>query len=230
VIRASLISLIAVAAQASTTVSLTPTADAYLRSAAPTSNFGGAGALLVSGASTAKGAFATVMKFDVSTAAAAFDTEYGAGNWALTGLSLQLNVVTPNNSTFNANTAGNVSVQWISDDTWTESGVTWSSLPLPGTAESAGTFLHDGTVGTYTYGLSSGSSGWVNDVSAGSIASFYLTAIDPLMSITMNSRNQGLPSVRPTLSLTAVPEPTRATLLCSAVMSMFARRRRSHCH
>ena len=53
-------------------------------------NFGAAGTLVVAPAASVKGEFQSVLKFNLSNAVALFNTNYGAGNWIITGISLQL--------------------------------------------------------------------------------------------------------------------------------------------
>jgi hypothetical protein len=231
--------LIAWPVYASTTIVVRPSSttpnsgDAYLRAAAPTTNFGGAGALVVAGSSAAntKGEFASVLKFDLSVATSALDTAYGAGNWTVESILLELTVVVPNNVNFNANAAGTLSVDWLATDSWIESGassITWSGLPalLSGGSQSMGVLAFDGGLGTTQKALT-GNVGFMTDLTSGGIATIYLNAAsDPNLSLTMNSRNFGTPETRPALIITASPEPGRTMLLLLGTTLMSLRRRR----
>lgn len=223
--------------QAATTFTLRPDAtsansgDAYLRATAATTNFGGAGALVVSGSGAAntKGAYASVLKFDLSLATSAFDLTYGTGNWVLQSLQIELTSVVPNNTNFNTNAAGTVKVDWLTVDSWIESGagsITWSGLPAltSGGSESLGTLAYNGGLATTQYSLN-GSSGFISDLTSGGIATIYLNATsDPNVSLVMNSRNFGTPETRPALILTASPEPARSLLFLLGLSMILARR------
>ncbi len=233
-IRALLILALASGAQASTTITLRPSGtttnsgDAYLSSAAPTTNFGNAGALIASG-SAYTNQFASVLKFDLSTAATALDLAYGVGNWSLDSLNLELTAATPNNLAFNANVAGPIAVQWLAVDSWTEGGINWNgaSALLTG-AQSLGTFNYNGAnSGTTSYALGN-STGFNADLLAGSTASLYLSAGSPATSMVINSRNFTTLPNRPALIITAsaVPEPGRLVLMNLGAAASLLRRRR----
>src|ERR1700753_1269921 len=65
-------------------------ADAFLATGSPsnpagsdlrTLNFGGAGTLAISSASSTKGEFDSIIEFNLAAAYNQFNTTYGAGNW-----------------------------------------------------------------------------------------------------------------------------------------------------
>ena len=64
-------------------ITIAPTEDAFVRAAAPTLNYGGAGGLAVAGAEAVnasqqpQGRFDSVLKFDTAEAAAGFDLAFG---------------------------------------------------------------------------------------------------------------------------------------------------------
>ena len=201
--------------------------DAYLYSANANANFGNAGALSVAGSSAPNGALASVLKFDLSAAKAAFDLAFGVNAWTLASAAIQLTAVTPNNANFSPLNAGIVSVDWLVDDSWTETGITWNGLSalLGGGTESMGNFSFNGSLGTTEYGLTM-ASGFLIDLQAGGISSFHLGAGDSDVSLVTNSRNFGTPMNRPALILTAVPEPGRLmTLLAGCALMTFRRQR-----
>ena len=200
-------------------------------------NYGAAGGLGVS-AALANGTFSSIVRFDVSTAVAAFDTQFGAGNWTLSGVQLSLASTAPNNAMFNSpNTGGLFGVSWFSNDAWTEgtgtptapttTGVTWNDIAgLTASAESQGTFSYNPAAsGLVSYNLSA-SSGLSSDVMGGGLVSFYLTAADSSVSALFASRTNPTTGNRPTLTLTAlaVPEPGRAVLLLFGVTALISRR------
>jgi len=109
-------------------------------------NFGGAGTLAISPPSALKGEFQSVIRFNLSNTIALFNTNYGAGLWTITNISLRLTSnygiagVQPNNPIFNFISGGQFVIEWLADDDWVEGtgtpnlptmdGVTYSSLPV----------------------------------------------------------------------------------------------------
>ena len=146
------------------TSSSNPTQDALVTAANPTSNYGGAGALGAAAAAVLpQGEFDSLLQFNLAAAKASFDSAFGAGLWAIDGMTLQLTATAPNNSIFNGfgagpgatniNFAGQFAVKWMQNDSWTEGngtpasasttgGVTFSTLPIfvSGADESLGIF------------------------------------------------------------------------------------------
>src|SRR5262245_49886629 len=91
-------------------------ADAFVTTGATGSlrdnNYGGAGSLGLSAAGSLQGDFQSVLAFDLSGARHMFDSQFGAGLWAVASVSLQLASAGPNNPIFNPNSAGLFGVQW----------------------------------------------------------------------------------------------------------------------
>jgi hypothetical protein len=226
------------------TFSLNPVADAFVTTG-PTgnlsgSNYGGAGAIAVS-APLARGEFQSVMRFDLSTVRAAMDAQYGAGLWAFESINLTLAAASPNNAIFNLSRAGLFGIAWMQNDAWVEgsgnptapaaSGITYSSLTtLMGAGdESLGTFSFDGATSgsaNYTLGLTPGF--WA-DAEAGNLVTLRLFAADNAVSYLSNSRTG---SIRPMLTVVAVPEPGMLSLLAAGgaivVCGVGNRRRMDH--
>jgi len=116
-------------------------------------NFGGDGTLVVASAASEKGEFQSVLKFNLANLVSLFNTNYGAGSWIITGLSLTLtsnhatDAVQPNNGIFPKISGGQFVIEWLADDDWMEGtgtpnvpttdGVTYDSLPdlLSGASE-----------------------------------------------------------------------------------------------
>ncbi len=237
--------LLSILFTASSLRAATTLADAFVTTG-PTNNltannYGAGGALAVAGSGTANGAFASLLRFDVSTDKAGFDTTYGAGQWVVTGVNLKLTTSAPNNVLFNSpSVAGSLGINWISSDSWIEgtgnpntpslTGVNWNALAglMTGT-QSQGTFMiadvSDGALGTYNLAFTSG---LTSDIANGGSVSFALTAGDPNMAILFNSRSFGTASRRPELTITAaaIPEPSRVLFLLLGAVSLVLRRSR----
>jgi hypothetical protein len=218
---------------------LTPSADAFVSSANPSSNYGGAGSFGVSAPGLAQGEFQSVMKFDTSAAKASFDSTFGAGAWTVTGISLQLTATSPNNPIFNNSAAGQLSFSWMQNDSWTEgtgtpaaptsTGLTFNTLPsfLSASDQSLGTFSYSGATSgasSYAFSLTSGLS---SDITSGNLASIRLLAGDIAVSGLFNARSFGTASARPILTITATPEPQSLLLLAAGVWGLIPRSRRT---
>jgi len=151
--------------------SANPTADAFVTTG-PTgnlagNNYGGAGALALSAAGLPQGQLQSVLQFDLAGAISSFNSTYGAGQWSIQSVTLQLSASPANNAIFNPSSAGVVGISWMQNDSWTEgtgspaapgaSGITFLSLQntfLSGGDENLGTFSFSGaTSGAFTYSL-----------------------------------------------------------------------------
>lgn len=227
-----------------------PVADAFVISSIAASNFGGAGALSVSGlvATNAvgqqQGQLDTFMRFNLASAASLFDGNFGAGNWVVTNARL---VVTeqgaPNNAIFNRG-VGQFEIRWITNDVWaqgtgqpntpTTDGIVFNDKPstLSLLDVSLGFFTNAGVNGVRTFALQTPSS-FLNDIaSADHLVSLLLTApTNSPVGFTFNSVNFTTASARPFLALTAVaiPEPGVGCLIPLAAL-LFAMRRRTCSH
>ncbi len=201
------------------TVTLNPTADAFVSASNPGNNYGSAGALEISAAGLPQGQFQTVMQFNLASAFSTFNTDYGVGNWNLQSISLSFTATAPNNPIFNNNAAGQFGVSWMQNDSWTEgtgtpmtpttSGITYSTLSsfTGPNDENLGTFnFVGGTNGVGTYSLTL-TPNFSADAAAGNVVSFRLFAADSVVSYLYDSRNFGTVSARPVLTIIAVPEP-----------------------
>jgi len=249
-----MLSLLSVWASPSSALTLTnlPVADAFVRAAAPTSNYGGAGSLSVSGSAAANqlgqqnGLFDTLMRFSLGATMASFDTALGAGNWTLTGATLKLTEqAAPNNLIFNRGT-GSFEIRWINNDSWIEGtgnpntpttdGVVYDDLAslLNGLTDvSLGTFANAGLNAQQSFVLPLSHASFLNDLLNGNEVSLYLTAISPEIGFTFNSRSAGAVSSRPFLELTAVavPEPAAGGLTLLGIVLLAScrfRNRREH--
>lgn len=227
---------------------LNPTQDAFVSSANATSNYGGAGAVGAAAAALANGEFDSVLQFNLSAAKASFDSTFGAGQWTIDGMTLQLTAAAPNNSLFNGfgagpsgtniNFAGQFAMKWMQNDSWTEGngtpgaasttgGITFSTLPsfLSGADQALGNFAFSGaTSGNATITLALASS-LLADATAGNPVSMLMLPADNSIGMLVNSRTATAAN-RPVLTVSAVPEPGTTTLLAGAVLAGLLRRRR----
>lgn len=230
-------------AQSPVTVTLSPSADAFVRSADATHNYGGAGALSVSGSAAVNGSgvqnglYDSLMRFSLGSAVSSFDTAFGAGNWALSSVTLRLTeVAAPNNAIFNRG-IGSFGISWMANDSWVEGtgspttpttdGVTWNDMPslMPvGSTVSLGTFGNAGLNTQQGFALPLSDATFVSDLMSGGNASFHLTAANPSIGFTFESRSFGTVSARPILEITAVPEPGVTALLALGGVAVVAGR------
>ena len=211
---------------------INPTADTFVSATNPGNNYGAAGALGVSTSGSSKGEFDSFIRFNFASTETYFNNLYGAGNWTPQSITLQLAATPNNNAIFNANAAGNFSIQLNNSDAWVEGTGSPSAPDTTATDlnftnhtnyESAadpslGVFSFVGGnsgAGTYTLTLSPG---LLADVRAGSDASLYVSAADTAVSYLFNSTNFGTAASRPALVVNAVPEPSVwAALLAGAL-------------
>src|SRR5262245_27706428 len=104
-----------------TTVTFNPTQDAFVSSANSTNNYGKAGALLVNAVGLPKGEFDSLLEFNLASAKSTFDSTFGAGQWTIQSITLQLTSASPNNALFNSpNAAGQFTLTWMLNDSWVE--------------------------------------------------------------------------------------------------------------
>jgi hypothetical protein len=219
-----------------------PVADAFVSATGAANNYGGAGALEISGPEASKGEFQSVLRFDTATAKQGFDTTYGAGKWSVDSVTLKFAIANPGNPIFNSNTSPHaINVTWMENDSWVEgngnpngpstTGVNWNSLATIASANDylVGAATLTGSVaGSFeTYTLSVGGN-LLNDLLAGDSVSFRLSAADTGSSILYNSRSFGTPANQPvlTISATAVPEPGVAVAGGMLLISLGLRRLR----
>ena len=214
---------------------INPTADTFVSSANPGSNYGAAGSLEVSATSSANGEFDSFLRFNLGSTLTYFNGLYGAGNWTVQSITLTLTATKPNNAIFNASAAGTFAVQLNNSDAWVEgtgspmapdtnaadldynNHTTYESAadPILGIFTFAG-----GTSGTNTYSLTL-AGGLLADVQNGSDASLYVSAADSAVSYLFNSTNFGTASARPVLVVNAVPEPG-VTTVCGGALGLLA--------
>jgi hypothetical protein len=206
-------------------ISVVPDADSFVRSMAPTSNYGAAGALSVSGSVAVNGSgqqnglFDTLMRFPMSNVVASLDGAFGAGNWVVAKSRLIVNeMASPENAIFNRG-VGAYEVSWISSDGWVEGtgtpktpttdGVTWNDLPGIMNSNldvSLGTFTNAGADGqiAFTLGLADA---FVTEIRQGGEVGLHLAAASPGVGFTFNSRDFGNTNEKPLLEITGSIAP-----------------------
>jgi hypothetical protein len=232
----------------SVSVSLNPSADAFVTTG-PTgnlsgNNYGGAGALSVAAPGLGQGEFQSVLQFNLASAKSSFDSQFGAGQWSIQTVTLQLTAAPPNNSIFNASAGGQFSLSWMQNNGWTEgtgtpmtpttTGITFSTVSnfVSGADEALGTFSFNGaTNGNFTYTLSLTPS-FSADILSGGTLSLRMFAADNSVSYLSDSRSFGTTSARPLLTVTAVPEPGTVSLgiLCAFVLAYRRKSRAEQWH
>ncbi|HTX54559.1 MAG TPA: hypothetical protein VMD08_14210 [Candidatus Baltobacteraceae bacterium] len=210
------------------TVAVTPSADAFVRSLAPASNYGAAGSLSVSGSAAVNGSgqqnglFDSLMRFPMSDLVTSFEGSFGTNGWVVTGATLAVTEVgAPNNGIFNRG-VGAFEVRWIASDTWVEGrgkptgpttdGVAYQDLGgvlNPAADVSLGTFTNGGVDGVLSFPLPLAGA-MVSNIVAGGDLNLYLTAASASVGFTVNSRNFGTTSAWPALQVTAVAKPVAA--------------------
>jgi hypothetical protein len=227
----------AAGAQSTLSVTTTPDADTFVRSADAARNYGGAGALSVSGSAAVNGAgqqnglFDSLLRFSLNDAMSSFDTAFGAGHWTLAGATLRLTeVAAPNNSLFNRG-VGAFEIGWLANDSWVEGtgtpnapttdGVTYNDLSALTPVISLGTFFNAGQNTRQGFALPLTDTAFVHDLMSGGNASLYLTAASPSIGFTFNSRSYTTASGWPSLELTTVPEPGVTALLVLGGVTVF---------
>lgn len=236
---------------------VTSTADAFLSAGSAGNpicntncanlNFGGAGTLAISSASSAKGQTDSVVQWNTAGAATQFNTVYGAGNWQITSIALNLasnfgdQGEQPNNAIFNTINAGQFNVSWISNNSWVEgTGSGMGTAPgtppsvtfgnkattlLTGTSANLGTFTYtppgDNIYRSYSLALDPN---LVNDVMTGSLTSLYFTAADDQVGFLFNAKS--FAGNHPQFTITAVPVPAALWLFGSGLAGLIGIARR----
>lgn len=197
-------------------VQKTATADTFVRQNAPDDNFASNGALSVTGSAARNmsgdlvGLADTFLQFNLASEVASLDAEFGPQNWAIRDISLQVTEqTTPGNPRFGRG-RGRFEIRWIAADEWSQTQLTWNTkgnhlnndtdIPI-------GTFanLYHGDqyfpIQRFTLSLPEA---LVNDIRAGDDVSFYLTALDPSIGFTFNSRDITGARPQPYLEVVAI--------------------------
>ncbi len=207
------------------TVSVLPDADAFVRSVAPSANYGGAGAIAISGSTAVNGAnetngvFDSLIRFSMSNVVAALDATLNSHDWLVLRARLHLTEVgSPPSPMFNRGKGG-FEVRLITGREWIEGtgipvqpttdGVVWNdllSLLNPGTDVVLGQFTNRGIDGELVLDLALPEI-FLSRIQGGVGTTFYLTASDPQTGFTAGSRTFFVSSGYPALEITAEANP-----------------------
>lgn len=205
--------------------------DAFVRSNAPTANYGAAGALTVSGA-TATNAVGTVngnadsfIRFNTAALVTSLNSAFGLNNWVINGATLRVvEMGAPNNNIFTRGKSA-FEIRWISNNSWTEG----TGMPMAPTADgiayndepplltntvSLGIFTNAAANTTDSFSLALPVA-LTGDISAGGDVGLYLTAIDTGIGFTFNSQNFTTANQRPVVVISAVPLPGTTSITLS---------------
>jgi len=182
-------------------VQKTATADTFVRQNTPDDNFGSNGALSVAGSASRSmsgdlvGLADTFLQFNLASEVASLDAEFGPQNWAIWDISLQVTEqTTPGNPRFGQG-RGRFEVRWIAADEWSQTALTWNTK---GNYLNNDTDILTGTFANLYHGdqyfpiqrfTLSLPEALVNDIRAGDDVSFYLTALEPSIGFTFNSKD-----------------------------------------
>ena len=204
-------------------------------------NYGGGGALAIAAAAMPNGEFQSVLKFDLAGVRNSFNAQYGAGNWSVQSISLQLTSSPHNNSIYNNVAAGLFGVSLMQNNSWVEgtgtastpatNGITFNTLQSTfinnATDQALGTFsFNGGTSGANAYSLGL-SPGLTADLFHGDEISLRLFAADNNVSYLFSSRSATPASAGPELIISIVPEPTSLELVALALGILWLQRRLS---
>lgn len=207
------------------TVTVIPEADAFVRAADPFANYGGAGAIAVSGpmavnaTNQQNGAFDSLIRFPMSNVVALVDSTLATHDWVVLRATLKLTEMgAPPSPIFNRG-IGAFEIRWLASDSWIEgtgipiapttNGVAWNDLPSllnPAIDTSLGQFTNSGTDTRLSFALFL-KDPFLSDIRAGGRQNLYLTAISSQIGFTADSRSFVLSNDFPALEIVAAANP-----------------------
>jgi hypothetical protein len=206
-------------------VTANPEADAFIRAADPFANYGGAGAIAVSGSTAVNGsnqpngAFDSLIRFSTSDVVSALDSTLATHDWLVLRTTLKLTEMgAPPSPIFNRG-VGTFEIRWLASDSWIEgngipiapttNGVAWNGIPSllnPSTDVSLGQFANSGTDARLSFVLSL-KDPFLSDIRSGGRVTLYFTAISPQIGFTADSRSFVLSNDFPALEIVAAVNP-----------------------
>jgi hypothetical protein len=228
---------------AQTTFMQTEAANTFVSSASPTMNYGTQGAMEIAAATTAQNnTDESLLQFSTAAMLAAFNSDYGTGNWVVTGIKLELfsNMAmagtVPGGPGLNTIAAGGFELDWLSNNTWTQSGITWNGMSaiLPGTDGNVEDSLGDFTWAANTPNSPESSMTWtlnvdpnmVNNIDNGTaVTIFGQPTASSTVGYLFNTLKQGNPAVLD-VTVEELPEPGTMGLMVSGLVGLAACRRR----
>jgi hypothetical protein len=207
------------------TATVNPEADAFVRSADPLANYGGAGAIAVSGPTAVNGsnqpngAFDSLMRFPMSNVVASLDSTLATHDWIILRATLKLTeMAAPPSPIFNRG-VGTFEIRWLASDSWIEgtgipvspttNGVAWNDIPTllnPATDVSLGQFTNSGADARQSFVLSL-KEPFLSDIRAAGRVTLYFTATSPQIGFTADSRSFVLSNDFPVLEIAAAANP-----------------------
>ncbi len=213
------------AAAGQQTLDTAATADAFVRSLAPSENYGTAGALSVSGSEALNvngeqmGTLDTFIRFDLTDLVQQLDLLFGSHEWTIESVELTVEEQgAPNNPIFNRG-VGRFEVRWIAANAWQEGtgsplvpttdGVVYNDEPSlldDQTDMPVGVFANAGADGERVFALTRAGA-LVDDIKAGGAVSLFLAAVDATVGFTFLARDNSGGLYAPTLTVTAAPPP-----------------------
>jgi hypothetical protein len=222
----TILSFISIAGVANAAVFTTNGSDkgAFVRALAPNLNYGGGGALSVSGTNATtgnptNGAFDTFISFNTAAMVSNFNSIFGPSNWVITSATINLTAnLAPGNAVFNYGT-GSFQIRWIANDTWIAGTGTPNAPTTNGiTYSQESSYLNTNTdmnLGAFTFAGSAKLScplalpnAFVTNMQAGGEVGFFMTAIDPGLGYVFYSRNYaGNTNSLPYLVVSATAQP-----------------------
>jgi hypothetical protein len=221
----------------STTLSQVVDMNTYVSSGQPTQNFGTMGAMEIAVPTAAQNRTEeSLIQFNTATLQSEFNADYGAGNWGVTAVTLTLysNFATagqqPNNSSFNQIAAGEFELDWLSDNNWSATAITWNNISsiLPGTGNNTMDSLGDfnylasgSSPNTWTLGLDPN---LLSEISSGApVSIFGQPTAGSTVGYLFNTLNNN-PAVL-NVTVAEVPEPATTALVVSGLAGLAAVRR-----
>jgi hypothetical protein len=224
----------------STTLSQEVEANTLVSSGQPAVNFGAMGAMEIAAPTGSQNRTEeSLIRFDAAPLQSAFNADYGAGDWTITSVTLSLfaNFATagqqPPNGSFNQIAAGGFELDWLSNNNWSQTGITWNTLPsvLPGTGNNSLASLGD----FYWLATGASSTAWslglnpnlVNDIaSGGEVTIFGQPTAGSSVGYLFNTLLDNPAYLN--VTATAVPEPSAMALMVSSLAGWAAMRRWKH--
>jgi hypothetical protein len=179
----------------------------------------------------------SLIQFNMATLQTEFNADYGPGNWAVTSVTLTqfanypTGGVQPGNGSFNVIAPGGFELNLLSDNTWSQTAITWNNISsiLPGTDGNTSTSLGDFNYAangvspvTWTLGLAPS---LVNDIdTGGAVTIFGRPTAGSTVGYLFNTASQGNPAVL-NVTVEEVPEPTSMASVASGLAGLAAVRR-----